>query len=29
MDEIGNPNGYGNDVDELIGLFNEEVIFKL
>ena len=29
MDEIGNPNGYGNNVDELIGLFNDKVIFKL
>ena len=29
MDEIGNPNGYGNDVDELIGLYNDKVIFKL
>ena len=29
MGEIGNPNGYGNNVDELIGLFNDKVIFKL
>ena len=29
MNEIGNPNGYGNKVDELIGLYNDKVIFKL
>jgi hypothetical protein len=29
MDEIGNPNGYGNIVDELIGLYKDNVIFKL